>query len=287
MATSTRHRPHHRVRRAARVAAAMGTAAVLALPGTADAYVVAAGDTLSGIAAAHGISASALASANDIADPDLVVAGATLLIPDGAGGTRASTHVVQPGETLSQIAAQHGVTVGALAAANGIADPDHIRSGVALSVSGSGGAAAGSADPVGSTGTARASDDTVRALISDAAVRHGWRPAVPLGLAMQESGWNSTVVSPAGAIGIMQVLPATGEWVGQYLLGRTLDLRVPADNVAAGMAYLDYLYGRFRGDTVLALAAYYEGPRRVEDNGPSAGAERYAANVLALAERYR
>jgi soluble lytic murein transglycosylase len=103
---------------------------------------------------------------------------------------------------------------------------------------------------------------------------------------MQESGWNNSVVSSAGARGIMQVMPATGEWVGQYLLNRSLDLGDPADNVAAGMAYLDYLYGRFDGDIERTLASYYEGPRRVEENGVSEGGRRYAANVLALAERY-
>ena len=274
MAPSPRHR---------HALTALVTAAVLALPAPAHAYVVAQGDTLSGIASRHGVSTRAVAEANRIADPDLVVAGTTLVIPDASGGTTSVTHVVQPGETLSHIAAQYGVSVSALAAANGIADPNRIRSGVTLAVAGGGGGAATST----STAPVNASSGSVRQLISDAAVRHGWRPAVPLGLAMQESGWNNTVTSSAGARGIMQVMPATGEWVGTYLLDRPLDLSDPYDNVAAGMAYLDYLYGRFRGDIERTLAAYYEGPRRVEENGISEGGQRYAANVLALAERYR
>ena len=267
---------------------ALAGSTVLVLPGTANAYVVTSGDTLSGIAARHGVSTSAIAEANRIADPDLVVAGTTLVIPDGSGGTSSVTHVVQPGETLSHIAAQYGVTISALASANGIADPNRIRSGVTLAVSGAGSGGA-TPTPVSTSTAVDASDSTVRQLITAAAQRHGWRPAVPLGLAMQESGWNNTVVSSAGARGIMQVMPATGEWVGTYLLDRPLNLSDPSDNVAAGMAYLDYLYGRFDGNIEHAVAAYYEGPRRTEGaGGPSTpGAQRYVDNVMALADRYR
>lgn len=257
-------------------------------------YEVRPGDTLSAIAAQHGVSPQSVASANDLDDPDHIVSGTVLVIPDGSGGTSASTHVVAPGETLGGIAAQYGVSTSALAEANGITNPDLIVAGQPLRVSGATSSAsttvsapAATTASTSSTGVA-ASRDEVRRLITDAAVSHGWRPAVPLGLAMQESGWNNTVVSSVGARGIMQVMPATGEWVSRYLLRRPIDLGLPADNVAAGMAYLDYLYNRFDGNVEHALAAYYEGPQRVTDNGgPSSGAQRYVDNVLALADRYR
>ena len=253
-------------------------------------YEVRPGDTLLGIALHHGVGVADLAQANGVDDPDRIAAGTVLVIP-GAGAT---TYVVQPGDTLGGIAARHGVSVSALAQANGISNPDLIRVGQPLAVDGSSAPAAssGSSSSSGATGSSgssgsseRPSDREVRALITATAQRYGWRPAVPLGLAMQESGWNNTVVSSAGAVGIMQVLPATAEWAATYLVGRTLDLHDPADNVEAGMAYLDYLYGRFDGDVALALAAYYQGPRHVDENGPSEGARRYVANVLALAER--
>lgn len=196
--------------------------------------------------------------------------------------TAASAHVVvAEGDTLSGLAGRHGVSTSHLAAVNGIADPDRIRAGSRLAVTGD------AAETTSTSPTSRPADSTVEWLITDAAQARGWRSAVPLGLAMQESGWNQNVVSGVGAIGLMQVLPATGEWVGTYLLGRGLDLHDPADNVAAGMAYLDYLYNRFDRDLDLTLAAYYEGPQRVTDNGPSVGGQRYAANVRALADRYR
>lgn len=277
------HRRHGR-----RLGAIMIPSALLLLAAPAGArldYEIRPGDTLGAIALQHGITSQALAEANGLDDPNRIVAGAVLVIP----GAEPTTYVVQPGDTLGGIAASFGVSTQALADANGITDPDLIRAGQALSVEGGGAAAAGSASSgsAGQGSTSRPSDDEVRALITRTAQAYGWRPAVPLGLSMQESGWNNTVVSSVGAVGLMQVLPATGEWAGTYLVGRPLDLRDPADNVEAGMAYLDYLYGRFDRDIELALAAYYEGPRRVEDNGgPSDGARRYVANVLALAERY-
>lgn len=268
-------------------AVALAGVLLLTMPVAASAHVVVApGETLSDIADRHGVSTRALAQANDITDPHMIVDGDSLVIPSSGsdpGTSPTGTHVVKSGEVLSQIAARTGVSVNALARANGIADPDWLRSGIRLSI---GGAAARDGNP--STGSsARTGDATVQRLITDAAQRHGWQPAIPLGLSMQESGWNNTVVSARGAVGLMQILPATGEWVGTYLLGRSLDLNNPSDNVAAGMAYLDYLNNRFEGDLDRTLAAYYEGPQRVTDNGPSSGGQRYAANVKALAKRYR
>ncbi len=267
------------LRRSARATALVG-ALVLAVPLTASAHVVVApGETLSDIAAEHGVSTDALAQANGLADPHLIVDGMSLVLPTGGRRSAAAHHVVRSGEVLSQIAASNGVSVDTLAQVNGITDPDRIRSGIRLVIDGT----------AATTGAARSTADrsSVQQLITTAAQRHGWQPAIPLGLAMQESGWNNSVVSARGAIGLMQVLPATGEWVGAYLLGRDLDLNDPVDNVAAGMAYLDYLNNRFDGDLDRALAAYYEGPQRVTDRGPSAGGQRYAANVKALAQRYR
>lgn len=271
--------------RASRIAvgAALLVAAVL-VPAPAQAhYTVGVGDTASSIAARHGVTTQALVAANGISNPDLIVAGTQLAIP---GQDTPVTHVVRPGETLSGIATRYGISVQALAAANGIADPDRIYSGIPLAVRGPGDGAQQPA-PTGGGGSP-AGRSEVRQLIAVTAASYGWRSAVPLGLAMQESGWNNAVVSSAGAIGLFQVLPTTGEWVGTYLLNRSVDLTDPADNVAAGMAYLDYLYNRFDGNVEWALAAYFEGPGRTERaGGPSTpGAQRYVDNVLALSQRY-
>lgn len=108
-------------------------------------YRIEPGDTLSGIAADHGVSMAALASANDIPDPDAIFVGTVLAIPgdvgDGesgtSGGAGPAIHVVLPGETLGGIARRYGRTVEQLATANGITD-GRILAGAALRLDGSG-----------------------------------------------------------------------------------------------------------------------------------------------------
>ena len=192
----------------------------------------------------------------------------------------AEQHVVRRGETLWSIARSYDVRVRDLAAANGIRDPSRVRAGMELTIP----------DSPGASTTGGAANPQVRrrvgALLRDTAVAYGWRPAVPQGVAMVESGWNNGVVSARGAIGIMQILPATEAWLEDHIVNRELDLNNPADNVEAGIAYLDWLYGHLGRDVDLTLAAYYEGYNRVRQNGPSAAARHYAATVRAVAEDF-
>lgn len=88
-------------------------------------YTVQAGDTLTAIAGRYGTTVAALVGANNIADPNLIYTGQVLTIP-GAGAAGGQVYVVQSGDTLSGIAAKYGTTYQALAAKNGIADPDLI-----------------------------------------------------------------------------------------------------------------------------------------------------------------
>jgi LysM repeat protein len=98
-----------------------------AAPATGSSYVVRAGDTLSGIAMRYGISVSSLAVANGLYATSWVYTGQRLTIPGQSSGyvppstpATSGTYVVQRGDTLSGIAARHGLTVGQLAAANGL-----------------------------------------------------------------------------------------------------------------------------------------------------------------------
>jgi LysM repeat protein len=99
------------------------------------------GETLSALATRYGTTAAALAAANGITDPDLIVAGSVLHIP-GAGAPAApaapafTTVEVVPGQTLSALAAHYGTTVAALMSANGISDPNRITAGTVLHVPG-------------------------------------------------------------------------------------------------------------------------------------------------------
>jgi LysM repeat protein len=120
----------------------IATAGALALAASGT-HLVTSGDTLSEIAARDGTSVRSLVDANGIADPDLILVGQSLTIPegDGAGGgeEESSSYVVEDGDTLAGIAAEFGTTAAAIAAANGITDPHLIVPGRELDVTGTGG----------------------------------------------------------------------------------------------------------------------------------------------------
>ena len=94
----------------------------------------------------------------------------------------------------------------------------------------------------------------------------GISPALTLAIIAQESQFRPAVQSPAGAVGLMQILPSTGKSLASRLgLGWSPDLLTdPEINIALGTTYLDQLLTRYDGSVLLALAAYNAGPSRVE-----------------------
>lgn len=201
--------------------------------------------------------------------------------------------VVEPGDTLSEIAVENSTTTQAIVDLNGLSDPDRIVAGQELRLPAAAAAPAPSAAPTPGAAPAptpapATPDDRaeIGALIERTARADGWNPAFVKAIAWQESGWDPSQVSHAGAIGVMQVMPATGEFISTYLVGEDLDLYDPADNVAAGVAYLQHLWDLTGGDVGETLAGYYQGRRSVAINGRFPDTERYIANVLALRERF-
>ncbi|MBN1920102.1 MAG: LysM peptidoglycan-binding domain-containing protein [Anaerolineae bacterium] len=110
-------------------------------PSTGGLHTVQPGETLSAIALRYGVSSWALVQANHLASVNLIYVGQQLIIPGGAAapGTpvpAAGTYTVRPGDSLSSIAARFGTTVAALAAQNGITNPELIYVGQVLRLSG-------------------------------------------------------------------------------------------------------------------------------------------------------
>jgi hypothetical protein len=98
----------------------------------------------------------------------------------------------------------------------------------------------------------------LRVLATEAARRHGLDPELVLAVIAVESAFRPDAVSPKGAQGLMQLMPATA---------RSLDVRDamdPAANVDGGTRYLGSLVARYDGDLDRALAAYNAGPGAVD-----------------------
>lgn len=260
---------------------------VLALSGTAGTYVVRPGDTLGALAGRHGTSVRQLAQANGITDPNRLYAGQSLTVPGGAGGSRVATgertDTVAPGETLSAVAARNGTSVRAIVEANGIADPNRVVAGTRLTIP--------SAPPA--TGLPRRLADSSRrmALVP---VFQRWASAndlpadLVMAVAWQESGWQNSVVSSAGAVGIGQLLPSTARHVARDLIGdASLDPTVPEDNIRMTARYLRWLLTRTGGDVDAALAGYYQGLGSVAAVGRLPTTVDYLAIVRALRPRFR
>ena len=99
-------------------------------------YIVQAGDTLSGIAARYGTTYQHLAAINGISNPDIIHVGDRIVI-DGVVSAQSSDdeyYTIQPGDTLSGIAANYGTTWQWLAEVNGIDTPDLIHPGNTIRV---------------------------------------------------------------------------------------------------------------------------------------------------------
>lgn len=116
----------------------------------------------------------------------------------------------------------------------------------------------------------------VRIAIAGAAHRYGLRRDLVEAVAWQESRLRHAAVSPKGAVGVMQLTPATARDLG-------VDPRDLEQNVAGGAAYLARLLRRYNGDLELSLAAYNAGPGAVDRHGgvpPYRETQAYVAAIL-------
>jgi N-acetylmuramoyl-L-alanine amidase len=253
-------------------AAALGATAAAGAPAlvAATTYIVRPGDTLSEIAVRHGTTVQALVHANDLQNANLIRVGQLLRIPDTSiglpaytgGASDVETYTVRAGDGLFKIARAYGVDPTALARANGIGVNALLARGVVLHVPGR---------------LARGN-----ALLTHTAQEVGVDAKLVRAVAWMESGWQQGVVSPTGAVGMMQIEPYTGDWISQYLAGRRLDLHVAADNVLAGCLLLHHLLAIHHGDTNAALAAYYQGDSSIARHGLYGDTKQYQTVIGAL-----
>jgi N-acetylmuramoyl-L-alanine amidase len=269
-------------------------------------HVVAPGETLWTIAAANNFTTHALAVYNGLSPDSNVVLGSTIQIPSVAeAAARLATttvpatntaapqpmgaYTVRLGDTLSALAARSRISVGAIAAMNGL-DPDGVLlAGTALKMpTGSPVSAHPSPAPTAAPAAAPAATPArvTSADIAAVASRNGVPASLAAAIAWQESGFNNAMVSAANARGVMQVMPGTWDWVQANLARRQLDPSSAIDNVGAGVLYLGRLLQETGGDPAQAAAAYYQGLASVRDVGMLPETRRYVADVLALRSRF-
>jgi soluble lytic murein transglycosylase-like protein len=118
------------------------------------------------------------------------------------------------------------------------------------------------------------------AIIEHAAVSAALEPNLLRAVIVVESGFNSRAVSKRGAVGLMQLMPATAS---RYGVLNPYDAR---ENVHGGARYLKFLIDRFGHDIRLALAAYNAGEQAVDRNGgqipPFSETMAYVPRVLKI-----
>ena len=105
---------------------------------------------------------------------------------------------------------------------------------------------------------AKLSPADLREMLAKAGHEHNLDVDLLASLVKAESGGNARAVSPAGARGLMQLMPGTAAGLGVY------DSFKPDENVRGGSTYLDSLLTRYHDNLALALAAYNAGPAAVD-----------------------
>ena len=240
---------------AAGIALAWGLAAA-APAGASTAHVVVAGETLSGIAAANGLSTETLASWNGLSADYLVVEGTTINVPTpeetgvtstattATSTTSAGGHTVTAGETLSSIAYANGVSVADLAATNGMAETDLLIEGTTLAI------------PAASTATATSGlgsvDSPYGTLYLDASAADNWN-------AMRDASLSQYGVDiyPGGTLSAYRTSEQQNELYQQYLAGTGapanppgysshelgLSVDVPSEDMASVIGEIGWQYG--------------------------------------------
>jgi LysM repeat protein len=303
-------RRHSRVLRLAAVPVAVAVIGTAAAGSTH--YRVRSGDTLSGIALDHHTTVDTLRTLNHLSkSSDLILVGQDLMLPAAAprpattpvtkpvAKTKIVTWLVHSGDNLTAIARHYSVSIAAIEKRNHVGTNGVIFIGqklqIEVPVTDGPTSFAGRTYPPATVAAANRHRATLaqrsqptkaqtRALITRTAKRLGLDPALALAIGWQESGFQQRVVSPADAVGIMQVVPSTGDYISTYLVHRHLDLLDPADNITAGVALLKALTSAAPVDK--AVAGYYQGLGSVLSKGMYADTKVYVASVLRLRKQF-
>ncbi len=127
--------------------------------------------------------------------------------------------------------------------------------------------------------------DQVRRAITRSARAHGVPVDLALAIGWVESGWHQPLISSAGAVGVMQLLPATGAWMSYYAT-HPLNIYGTYDNISGGVLLLRYLRAHTRLERQ-AIGAYYQGLGAVRSHGLYTQTKHYVRTVKAVRHNLR
>jgi len=282
--------PRRRVRTLAVVAVALGG---LVYGGQAsfssssqDTYRVQAGDSLWSISRARGVTMQQLAAANGMRLSDVLLIGRTLVIPTStAAGIRraAAGRPTTPSRRTPPASASRST---AAPAGSRSGHPVTVTSWPPSTPDAVACAAPAWSGPPGVLPWMSAAEARLRPVFVTWGRTYGVSPALLEAIAWQESGWQADVVSPAHAVGIGQLIPATAAFVSHELIGKKLDVRSAGDNIEMMARFVAYLEAIEHGSLCHTLAAYYEGPANLSEHGIFTMSVPYIADVEALLPRF-
>lgn len=243
-------------------------------------HVVLPGEGFHAIGDRYRVSGISIARANGLTLRSVIAPGQKLRIPGRSTTVRKPVvrrearlrHRVRSGESFFSIAERYHVSPWRVARVNRLSLMTTIVPGQRLLLPRSAYLGDSSADP---------SRDAIRAALDRWSGVYGVDPKLARAVAWMESGFQQDVVSSAGAIGVMQLLPESWVWVDESLLGEATP-RTYDGNIRAGVRLLRWQLDEFEGDVRLALAGYYQGARAVRERGLFDDTKQYVAVVQQL-----
>ena len=205
-------------------------------------------------------------------------------------------HVVKPGETATELAVRYHAWTSELVAHNHLGPSATLVAGQRIEIpvvrsavpdrprpDGSGAVHGGDPHSPGGPATADPARPRVQEAIERVSRRRGVDPELSLAVSWQEAGWQMHHVSDAGAVGAMQVLPSTADWMEWYV-GQPLRPRRLHDNALTGVTLLRVL-AEHTGSQRHRVGAYYQGLGAVQEHGLYDETRDYVDNVLAIKRR--